>query len=419
MAEATHSATTRSLAKDSALVERAKAVIPNGMYGHMSVQARMPAGYPQFIERAEGVNLWDADGNRYVDMMCAFGPMLLGYNNPHVDAAADAQRGKRNTATAPAPVIVDLAEALVGQFAHAEWCIFGKNGTDATTLCITIARATTGRRKILVAKGAYHGAAPWCTPAPGGVLAEDRAHLLHYEFNDVESLRAAAAEAGDDLAGVVASAFLHDAFRDQAMPTREFAEAARALCDETGAALILDEVRAGLRVALNGSWAHLGVEPDLSAWSKAIANGYPLAAVLGNDKFRKGASEIYATGSFWFEAAPMAAAVETLRIVNEANLPAHLEANGTELREGWLRQAEANGFSLRQTGPVCMPMVLFDDDEKLETGFRFTQLALDVGVYLHPWHNMFLSLAHTTEVIEEVLAATEGVFVRLAEERGS
>lgn len=405
----------RTNTKDQALVTRAKAVIPNGMYGHMSVQSRMPAGYPQFIERAEGVHLWDADGNRYIDLMCAFGPMLLGYGHAAVEDAANAQRQARNTATAPAPVLVDLAEAYVNQFAHAQWCVFGKNGTDATTLSVTMARAATGKRKILVAKGAYHGAAPWCTPAPGGVLPEDRAHLIHYEFNDVASLNAAAAEAGDDLAGVVASAFLHDAFRDQAEPTQKFAQAARDLCDRTGAALILDEVRAGLRLSRAGSWAHLGVEPDISAWSKAIANGHPLAAVLGNDKFRNGAEQVYATGSFWFEAAPMAAALATLEVVNSVDLPAKLKASGDQLRAGWQQQSQAAGFGLRQTGPGCMPMVLFNDDPKLETGFRFTALALEEGLYLHPWHNMFLSLAHDNAVIEEVLEITERVFTRLAD----
>jgi len=405
---------SRTHAKNEALVARAKAVIPNGMYGHMSVQSRMPAGYPQFIERADGVHLWDADGNRYIDLMCAFGPMLLGYGHASVEAAANTQRKARNTATAPAPVLVDLAEAYVNQFEHAQWCVFGKNGTDATTLAVTMARAATGQRKILVAKGAYHGAAPWCTPAPGGVLPEDRAHLLHYEFNNVESLEAAAKEAGDDLAGCVVSAFLHDAFRDQAEPTREFAQAVRSLCNATGAAFILDEVRAGLRLSRSGSWAHLNIEPDISAWSKAIANGHPLAAVLGNDKFRTGAEQVYATGSFWFEAAPMAAALETLHVVNDVDLPAKLKASGDQLRTGWQQQSQAAGFGLRQTGPGCMPMVLFDDDPKLETGFRFTQLALDEGLYLHPWHNMFLSLAHDTAVIEEVLEITERVFSRLA-----
>lgn len=401
---------------DQALVARAKAVIPNGMYGHMSVQSRMPAGYPQFIERADGVHLWDTDGNRYIDLMCAFGPMLLSYGHPSVEVAAENQRKQRNTATAPAPVLVDLAEAYVNQFEHAQWCVFAKNGTDATTLSVTMARATTNKRKILVAKGAYHGAAPWCTPAPGGVLPEDRAHLLHYEFNNIASLNAAAAEAGDDLAGVVASAFLHDAFRDQEEPTLAFAQATRALCDSTGAALILDEVRAGLRLSLAGSWAHLGVEPDISAWSKAIANGHPLAAVMGNNGFRKGAEQVYSTGSFWFEAAPMAAALETLRVANAEDLPAKLKASGEALRAGWQRQSQAAGFGLRQTGPGCMPMVLFDNDPKLETGFRFTQLALDEGLYLHPWHNMFLSLAHDEGVIEEVLEITERVFERLADE---
>ncbi|MBS0518757.1 MAG: aminotransferase class III-fold pyridoxal phosphate-dependent enzyme, partial [Proteobacteria bacterium] len=233
---------SNSLPADTALRKRAQRVIPGGMFGHLNV-ARLPPGYPQFFARAEGATLWDVDGNAYIDFMCAYGPMVLGYGNREVEAAADAQRRLGDVLTGPSERLVELAEKLVGMVAHADWALFQRNGTDATTLCVSIARAATGKRKILVARGAYHGSAPWCTPYPNGTTAEDRVHLVHYDYNDIDSLQAAVQSADGDIAAIIASAFKHDYGKDQALPTVAFAQAARALCDRTGAALILDDVR--------------------------------------------------------------------------------------------------------------------------------------------------------------------------------
>jgi len=129
-------------------------------------------------------------------------------------------------------------------------------------------------------------------------------------------------QAGDDLACVFAAPFKHDAFIDQAEPDPAYAKKAREICDATGALLVVDDVRAGLRVARDCSWTKVGVQPDLSTWGKCIANGHSLSALLGSDKARKAASAIYVTGSFWYQAAPMAAALETLRLVRESAFPA-------------------------------------------------------------------------------------------------
>ncbi len=288
---------------DRQLRERARRVVPGGMWGHMHAD-RLPDGYPQFFARAEGCRLWDVDGHEYLDFMCSWGPVLLGHRHPVVEEAVRKQVANGDCMNGPAEVMVELAELLVAQTPHADWAQFQKNGTDATTTCVTIARAGTRRRKLLVARGSYHGAVPWCSPSLAGVTAEDRAHILHFDYNDVASLENAVDQAGDDLAAVLVSAFRHDLGRDQEMPEAAFALAARRLCDQTGAALIIDDVRAGFRLHPGGSWEPLGVQPDLSAWSKAIANGYPLAAVTGNDRFREAATQVFTTGSFWCGAVP-------------------------------------------------------------------------------------------------------------------
>ena len=141
---------------DQRLRERARAVIPGGMYGHQSA-ALLPAAYPQFMRGGRGARVWDVDGNEYVDLMCSYGPVVLGHRHPAVEAAAAEQAGLADCQNGPGAVMVDLAELLVGTVEHADWAMFAKNGTDATTICCTIARAHSGRQKILVATGA----APW------------------------------------------------------------------------------------------------------------------------------------------------------------------------------------------------------------------------------------------------------------------
>jgi len=405
----------RTNSRDRELRDRAEAVIPGGMYGHQST-ALLPDDYPQFFERGEGTHIWDVDGRPYIDLMCAYGPNLFGYANPQIDAAFVRQLGLGDTLTGPTALMVELAEAMVAMVSHADWAMFCKNGTDATTMALTTARAHTRKKTVIRAKGAYHGAAPWCVPRPVGTTENDRAHQILCDYNNIESLEAAVAEAGDDLACIFAAPFKHDAFIDQAEPQAGYARRARELCDLTGALLIVDDVRAGLRLARDCSWTKVGVQPDLSTWGKCIANGHGLSALLGSDKARKAAASIFVTGSFWFQAAPMAAAIETLRLVQTSDYLERIFAMGERLRSGLQERSSAAGFSLRQTGPVTMPLFLFDDDPDLRKGFYFSSQMLERGVYVHPWHNMFLCAAMSDADIEAVLNAAEGALAALRQQ---
>jgi glutamate-1-semialdehyde 2,1-aminomutase len=395
---------------DTKLRARAREVIPGGMYGHQNA-GRLPAALPQFMAEGDGCRVRDVDGNDYIDFMCSYGPIILGHRHPVVDAAALDQQLRADCQNGPGEVMVELAERLVDVVDHADWAIFSKNGTDATTTCVTVARATTERRKVLVAEGAYHGAAPWCTPIINGVVPDDRAHLLHYQFNDLDSADKAASVAGDDLAAIVVSPFRHDARHEQELVDPNFARGLRSICDGAGAALILDDVRCGFRMAYGGSWEPIGVAPDLSAWSKAIANGYPLAAVLGNERFRAGAEKIYVTGSFWFSAAAMAAGLATVDTLGSESALAKIERAGARLRDGLAAQARGHGVEIRQTGPPQMPLLTFaGDDEKFTLASEWTDVAARRGAYFHPWHNWFLSAAHTDADIDEALLATDEAF---------
>ena len=253
---------SRLNSEDRTLRDRAEAVIPGGMYVHQSTRL-LPDDYPQFFSRAKGARLWDADGNELLDFMCAYGPNLMGYADDAIDDAYVTRMRQGDTMTGPTGLIVELAERFTSMVAHADWAIFCKNGGDATQIALMTARAHTGRKTVGLAKGAYHGAAPWCATRPVGVTPEDKANQVFCTYNDIASLEAAIAAAGDDLAAVFAAPMKHDAFVDQALPDPAYARRARELCDQTGALLVVDDVRAGLRIARDCSWSVLGVQPDL------------------------------------------------------------------------------------------------------------------------------------------------------------
>jgi len=400
-------------ARELALRERANGVIPGGMYGHMNVQA-FSSVHPQFMVSGDGCRVTDADGREYLDLMCGWGPVILGHRHSAVTSAIVDQLGRGDCLDGTSPVAVEFAELLVDTIPSADWAMFVKNGSDATTTCVTLARAATGRAKVMVAHGAYHGAVPWCALRGAGIVAQDQANLVHYEYNDLASAHWAADEAGADLAAIVVCPMRHDIRCEQELVDPEFARGLRALADRTGAVLILDDVRCGFRLDLGGSWEPLGVRPDLSAWSKAIANGQALGAITGTEALRDAARSIYITGSFWYAAVPFAAGLATLTELRKGEALPRIAAAGTRLREGLASQAASHGLEIRQTGPVQMPLLSFAGDVEFRTSTAWAEAAAVRGVYLHPWHNWFLSAAHTDDDIDAILQRTDDAFTAVS-----
>lgn len=399
--------------QDAILRARAAKVVPGGMYGHLDAAMFTP-GYPQFFARGEGCRQYDVDGREYIDFMCSWGPIVLGHRHPRVEEAVAKQGALGDCLNGPGPIMVELAELLVDTVPSADWAMFAKNGTDATTQALMVGRAATGRRAVLKARGAYHGADPWCTPVPAGTTPANRADLIDFGYNDLASAEAAAASADGEVAAIIVTPFKHDSFVDQEDAKPEFAHGLRALADRLGAVLILDDVRAGFRIDLRGSWAPLGVRPDITAWSKAIANGYPLAAITGTDALREAASSIYTTGSFWFSSTPMAAAKATIESLRDEDGIARMIRAGSLLRDGLAAQAASHGLAIRQTGPVQIPWLAFEDDTALEKAACWTAACLEQGVYTHPWHNWFLSAAHGDDDIACALDGTDIAFAKTA-----
>ncbi len=396
--------------RSQALFQRAQKVVPGGIPGHQSPRLLPRNQSPCFIEKAAGCRFQDVDGRVYIDYLCAYGPMILGYRHPAVEKAVEAQREKGDCFDLPGPIMVELAEHLVGMIDSADWVIFGKNGSDVTDFACQTARAHTHRKKILMAQGAYHGIGPWCNPNPTGMTEEERANVLTFPYNHTQTLRRLVAEHGDQLAGIILSPFRHDAFHDQEMPTEDFLQALRDLCRPEGPVLILDDVRAGFRLDLRGSAAYFGLQPHLQCFSKALGNGYPISACLGREELKPAAEKVFFTGSFFMAAVPMAAALATVKELQRIDAVSHMFRMGERLKQGMLEQARSLGLKINYTGPVTLPFLTFEEDRSFEKARTFCARAYQEGVFFHPIHNWFLSAAHQEEDIDQTLAATLKAF---------
>ena len=295
--------------RSEALFERAKKVIPGGIYGHQTPLLLTPGSYPSFFARGKGAHIWDVDGNEYIDYMCSYGPIVVGHLNQRVEEAVRKQAAEGNCFNAPTARWVELAERLVSITPFADWAAFAKNGSDVCTWATEVARHATGRPKIAMAEGAYHGAHAWVTPVPNGVTPEDRANIVYFRYNDLASLKRVIDENRGKMAGLIISPFRHDAGHDSELPAEGFLSGVRKVCDDNGMVFILDDVRAGFRLHMGGSGEIFGVRPDLSTYCKAIANGYPLSACMGIDSLKKPAAEVFFTGSYFTSAVPMAASL--------------------------------------------------------------------------------------------------------------
>jgi len=405
----------RHFTRSEELWEKAQKLVPGGMPAHLSPNLLVRGQSPCFIGRAEGCRFWDVDGHEYIDYMCAYGPMILGYNHPQVEAAAAEQKKKGDCLSLPSPIWVELAELMVNLIASADWVTFGKNGSDVCNHAVRVARAHTGRKKIIMAQGSYHGIGSWCTPYPTGVTEEERVEILTFPYNDVKTLKALLKIHGNDVAGIIITPFKHETMHDQEMPTKDFINFLKSCTRTEGPVLIMDDVRGGFRLHMGGSGEYIGLNPHLSCFSKAMGNGYPISALCGLSELMEAASKVFFTGSFFAGAEAMAASLATIEEMVNIHGLEHVFHMGQMLKQGLLEQAASFDLKINYTGPVTIPFMTFENDKGFKKARIFCAQAYQEGVFFHPYHNWFISAAHHEEDIEETLAATEKAFEMVRE----
>ena len=384
--------------------DRALKVIPSGVPGHLGPTEGLflpLENWPLISSRAQGTYFWDMDGNKYLDFMCAYGPNVLGYNDPDVDAAAIAQLNVGNCTTAPSYKMVECAELLVDTVATADWAFFMKNGTDATTFAMMTARAHTKKRKVFFLKNYYHGNDPWAMKADyPGILPEDVAHNVILPWFDVQALRDAYEACDGDVAALIAQPYDHGNFYDNRPATKEYWAQVRKFCTEKGIVLIIDDVRAGFRLDLAGSDHYYGFEADLICFCKALANGYNMSACCGKEFLRPAASSLSFTGSYWMSAEPFAACIACINKMKKLDTPNLFRKLGTQLTDGLKEAGKAFGFDLVVSGEPALFYLRIANDDSLMLHQEWVAECVSRGLFITSHHNHFINAAVTDDDIK-------------------
>ena len=400
--------------KSQELYSRACKVIPSGLYGHQGPAEGCwipPTSWPFFTDHAQGSYFWDVDGNKYIDYMCAYGPNVLGYNDPDVDAAALAQAKLENCVTTPSTKIVEFAELLVDTVASADWAFFMKNGNDTTQGAIMCARAYTHRKKIIFVNGFYHGVSMWTQKVDyPGVLPEDVANSLYVDWNDIEGLKKVIEENKGEIAAFISTPYLHGNFIDNVLPAQGYWQQVRDLCTKEGIVLIVDDVRAGFRLDVAGSDHFYGFEADMICFCKALANGWNVSALCGKDFLKSSMSGLSYTGSYWMSAIPFAAGIACIEKMKKLDTPKMFREKGIKLTEGLKAAAANNGFNLVVSGEPALFYLRIADDDSLLIHQDWVQEMVHRGIYITSHHNHFMNASLTDEDIERTLEVADYAF---------
>jgi glutamate-1-semialdehyde aminotransferase len=355
--------------------------------------------YPQYAARAEGSWIWDADGRRYDDFILGYGPVVLGHADARVNAAVQRQM---ETGICVSPMWterqIELTELLCAVIPGAERAFLMRTGSDATTAAVRLARIHT--RRDMVLKWGYNGWHDWTAPRPAGVPGDVAALTLHFRYNDIASVERAFAAHPGKIACLIVMPFEYEA------PEPGFLARLKAVAHAHGALFVIDDMRSGFRIALGGAQEYFGVTADLATFSKAMANGFVISAVTGRADVMAGLGETHMSSTFFANPAEMAAAIETISIIRDEDVPARLWQLADRFDRGLRDAVGQRGLPVAVEGLPISPFLRFLDDgswssESCKRGFY--RRTLEAGVMFHPNHQWYFCSAHSEAQIDRAV----------------
>ncbi len=374
------------------LKERAEKVIPSCSQTFSKGPTQFIQGIaPVFLERGEGSHVWDVDGNEYIDYPLGLGPIILGHNYPAVTKAVLRQLRKGVSFSMPHPLEIEVSELLTKIIPCAEMVRFGKNGVDATSGAVRVARAFTGRD--VIACCGYHGWHDWyivTTTRSRGVPDALRPLTATFEYNNIGSLESVFEENRGKVAAVIMEPM------GVMLPKDNFLKKVRDLTSEEGALLIFDEIVTGFRISMGGAQEYFKVTPDLACFGKAMANGYPVSAVVGRRDVMKLFDEVFFSFTFGGETLSLAAAAATMNELREKNALGHIWEQGRRFQDGYNTLAKLYGISkfTECTGLPPHTVTFFRDEtggESLVAKSLFQQECLKRGILFSGTNNICFS----------------------------
>lgn len=396
---------TRKEINEQELWDNAVRLMPRGTQTMSKCPDQFVDGvYPKFVESGKGAHLYGLDGRKYLDFMCGLGPIILGYNDRKVNRAIKKQLKKGIIFSWPTLLEQELAQLIHDIVPCAEQVRFCKNGSDADLAAVRIARAHTGKEKIIKPKGGYHGWGDWhaISMRPYGVPACLKELIDEFDFNDLKSLEALL-EVGD-VAGVI--------IEPQALttPAPGFLRGVRKLCDKYKAVLIFDEVVTGFRWSLGGAQEYFGVTPDLACMGKAIANGMPLGVIAGKEKYMQELNHAFFSMTFGGECLSLAAAIETIKELKKKDY-SYLWDLGNMLDAGIKAAAKKHGLDVIFAGDALRHNLTFnaekyEDADGLKALFYQEMVKQDI---LFP-NVVYIQFSHTKKDIQRTIEAADEAF---------
>jgi glutamate-1-semialdehyde aminotransferase len=395
---------------------RAQSLIPGGVLGIRRPYNFVEGEYPIFIDHGAGGRITDVDGNEYIDYLCAYGPIILGYREQEVDEAVIRQIRDRGFCFSLTQTWQNqLAETMKELIPCSEMSLFTKTGSDATTVATRLARSFTGRDRII--RCGYHGWHDWCVEVKGGIPEKLYEDVSEFPYNELDELESLLGQNGDKTACIIMTPYGHPLAAPMQDPKPGFLEGVRKLADTYGAVLIFDEVRTGFRLSLGGAQKKYGVTPDLSVFGKAMANGYSIGAVTGRaDIMKRGENDVFVSSTFFPNSLSYVAALKTIEILQRDQVLESIESVG---RDYMTRVQEVIGRSrlgIRLSGLPQMNFLTFEKDpEKRYKKWRndfFTYL-IRKGIFLQPYHHAYICHRHTREdidfTVQEIGSAIEWI----------
>ena len=399
-----------NITKSQALFEEASALIPGGVLGARKPGDFIDGEYPIFLESGKGAHLIDVDGNKFIDFLCGYGPIILGYREEEVDNAVYKQINEKGfcfTLTQKYQNI--LAKKLTQIIPSSEMSIFLKTGSDATTAAIRIARAHTNKLKVM--RCGYHGWHDWCIEMKGGIPKKFFEDVYEFQYNRLDQLEELMKTHGDDTAAIIMTPFGHPNHQKMQTPAPGFLEGARKLADKYGAVLIYDEIRTCFRLRMGGAQELYNVTPDLTALGKAMANGYPLSVVTGKKDIMMAAeSKLFISSTFFPNSEAFIATLKTIEIMERDNVLDDIWKKGEWFMEKIQALIDKHDVGAELTGVAPMFYITFKKDEtgayKGKRKDFYTQL-IRKGFFFTPFHHAYISYRHTKEDLDLTLTAID------------
>ena len=394
--------------KSTEFLTRAEATIPIGSQTFSKSRTQYPVGIsPLFATRAKGPYLWDLDGNKYIDLVSNLASITLGYRNRKVDSAVRKQMNLGNGFSLPSTLEAVVAEKITSLVPSAEMVRFGKNGTDATSAAIRLARAYTGRDYVAVC--GYHGWQDWfigSTSRNKGVPKKTSALTLTFKYNDIKSLEKIFSKHPKGIAAVILEPMTYE------FPENKFLEKTKKLCQKYGAVLIFDETITGFRFSKGGAQEVFQVTPDLSTFGKGIANGYPLSVVCGSREIMREMENIFFSGTFGGELLSLAAANVVLGMHQKDEISPRLNKYGEELSQDLQKvidQADMSGLLEIKGHPTWKFLEWKDGSEFTAPELKtyFMQEMFRRGILILSTHNV--TLAHNKKIRGVIISKYERV----------